>query len=424
MTLIERESYNERVKQKILLGDAIHLVRFAAVLWIAYLAVLAIINQSLLDPRQLSFNTLYYYILLAAVVLICLGLSYWGWLQQRLGKVFLPMIIAIITAGPMFITWEIVRLFPRSPMLDPQSAVLRLIPFLLVGFLLVAWQYKWYYMLLIIFGITLLNLGIIWSFPSREPSPFMGGLTATLIQTVVFLAVGFSISYLMNRIKKQQQSLEDANRNLTHYASTLDQLATTRERNRLARELHDTLAHTLSGLSVQLETIKAYWDVDPKMARESLERSSAVAHSGLEETRRALKALRVSPLADMGLVQALNVLAKDSASRANIALDLFIIDKIPVLSPDVEQCIYRVAQEAITNAINHSQAKLLTVKLELQEEHIKLTVQDDGIGFDIEKSDNPNHYGLAGMKERAALIGTELTIISKPGAGTQIILII
>lgn len=411
------------MKQKLIYGDAINLVRFASLLWIGYLAVLAAINQSLLSlPPQgeINFNTMYYYILLTGVALICLGLSYWSWLQQRLGKAFLPVIIAIITAFPIIITWEIIRLFPRNPMLDPQSAVLRLIPFLLVGFLLVAWRYKWYYMLLIILGITLLNLGIIWSFPSRDPSPFRGGLTTTLIQTVIFLAVGFSISFLMNRIKKQQQSLEEANRNLSHYASTLDELATTRERNRLARELHDTIAHTLSGLSVQLETIKAYWDVDPKMARESLEKSSKIAHSGLDETRRALKALRVSPLDDLGLVQALSVMAKDSSTRSNITLDLLIAQNLPVLSPDIEQGIYRIAQEAITNALNHSQAKLLTVKMDYQEGHLKLNIQDDGTGFDVEKSNDPNRFGLTGMRERAQLIGGELTILSKPGAGTQV----
>jgi signal transduction histidine kinase len=417
--------YNVCMKQKIIFSDAIHLIRFASILWIVYLAVLAIINQSLLDPRAINFNTLYYYYLLACVVLICLGLSYWTWVQKRLGKTFLPIIIAIITILPMFVTWEIIRLFPRSPILDPQSAVLRLIPFLVVGFLLVAWQYnKWYYMLLIIFGITALNLGIIWSFASPDPSPFRGGLTTTLIQTVVFLAIGFSISFLMNRLKKQQRSLEEANHNLTHYASTLDQLATTRERNRLARELHDTLAHTLSGLSVQLETIKAYWDVDPKLARESLERSSQIARSGLEETRRALKALRVSPLDDLGLIQALNMLAKDTSARANITLDLSIPEILPVLSPDVEQCIYRVAQEAITNAINHSQAKALTVHLEYVMDHVKLIVQDNGIGFDVENINNPNHFGLTGMRERTQLIGAELTITSKPGQGTLIQIII
>jgi signal transduction histidine kinase len=416
--------YNTGMKQKILYADAVHLVRFAAFLWLGYLAVLAVINQSFSNPRDFNFSTLYYYTLLACVALICLGLSYFSWLQEKLSKTFLPILIGIMTVLPMFITWEFIRLFPRSSILDPQSAVLRLIPFLMVGFLLVAWRYKWYYMLLIILGITLLNLGIIWSFPTRDPSPFRGGLTTTLIQSVIFLAVGFSISFLMNRIRKQQQSLEEANLNLTHYASTLDQLATTRERNRLARELHDTLAHTLSGLSVQLETIKAYWDVDPKMAREALERSSTAAHTGLEETRRALKALRVSPLADLGLTQALTILAKDSASRSNLKLDLSIAEKLPVLSPDVEQCIYRVAQEAITNAVNHAQPTLLKVKLENLDDHVKLTVQDNGSGFDLEKSTNPDHFGLTGMQERTQLVGGELKIQSIPGSGTQILLII
>lgn len=111
----------------------------------------------------------------------------------------------------------------------------------------------------------------------------MGGLIVTLIQVVIFLAVGFSISYLVTRLRLQQESLEAANIRLTHYASTLEQLATSRERNRLARELHDTLAHTLSGLSVQLETLKAYWDVDQRTARSILEKSLEMAHLGLEE---------------------------------------------------------------------------------------------------------------------------------------------
>jgi len=129
----------------------------------------------------------------------------------------------------MLATWVIIQLSPHTPMLDPQSSVTRLIPFFLVSFLLVAWQYKWPYMLLVILGITGLNLGIIWSFLSSGPSPFrgadngsfyLGALSATLIQAVVFLAVGFSISFLINRLRRQQESLEAANKQLTHYAST------------------------------------------------------------------------------------------------------------------------------------------------------------------------------------------------------------
>jgi signal transduction histidine kinase len=400
--------------------DVLHLIRYSAFLWLGYLAVLAIINQSLWDPRQVSLNTLYYYYLLAVVALFCLGLTYWTWLQEKLGRVFLPVLIGIITVLPMLATWGIIQLFPHTPMLDPQGSVMRLIPFFLVSFLLVAWQYKWPYMFLIILGITGLNLGIIWSFPSPGPSPFRGALTATLIQPVVFLAVGFSISFLLSRLRRQQESLESANKQLTHYASTLEHLATSQERNRLAREMHDTLAHTLSGLSVQLETIKAYWEVDPAAARSLLDKSLTSAHSGLEETRRALKALRASPLDDLGLAGAVSALAADMAKRAGLNLDLSIADKLPPLSPDIEQSIYRVAQEAMTNVVNHAQAKNLAVRLELNEGKVMLAVRDDGIGFNPEKNGKLSHFGLTGIRERAKLIGAELKISSRPGSGTTI----
>jgi len=126
-------------------------------------------------------------------------------------------------------------------------------------------------MLIITLGITALNFATVWMFRPPGDMSIRGPLTITFIQAVVVMAVGLSISYLMTRMRRQQRSLEDANLRLSHYASTLEQLATSRERNRLAREMHDTLAHTLSGLSVQLETVKAYWDVDHDMAKTSLE---------------------------------------------------------------------------------------------------------------------------------------------------------
>jgi signal transduction histidine kinase len=184
--------------------------------------------------------------------------------------------------------------------------------------------------------------------------------------------------------------------------------------------LHDTLAHTLSGLSVQLETIKAYWDVDQNMARSSLEKSIDVAHSGLEETRRALKALRASPLDDLGLTLAIKALAKEAAARGNLELDLSKSGDIPALPPDVEHSIYRIAQEAITNVANHARAKILTIEFEYIEGKVSLVVHDDGIGFDIEKSNKVSHFGLVGMQERAGLIGGELRVISNPGSGTTV----
>jgi signal transduction histidine kinase len=419
--------YNVPVKSRTSFGDAVRLIRFAALLWIGYLVVLALISQSF--PRPQRMHPLYY-VALGCIAVLCLILSYWNWIQERLRKAFIPLIVAIITILPVVFSNIISRLpfafpGPLGPRFTtPESLVLVVFPFLFVALMLVAWQYKWQYVLLVILGIAGLNFGMIWFLAGLGSPPFLGGITVTLIQTIIFLAVGFSISYLMSRLNKQQQSLAEANIRLTHHASTLEHLATSRERNRVARELHDTLAHTLSGLSVQLEAVKAYWDVDQQKARSTLEESLKEAHSGMGETRRALQALRASPLDDLGLSLAVRTMVEDAAARANLALNSSVADELPSLSPDVEQCIYRVAQEAVTNAARHAKAKTLTVNLESTGEKVTLTVHDDGVGFDVEKKDKANDYGLEGMQERAQLVGGELTVSSKPGEGTTVKLVV
>lgn len=413
--------YNGIMKSRIRSTDVVRLIRYAALLWIGYVAALAVINQFLwYPPGRVSIVSLIYYILLGSVAALCLGLSFLSWIQKRLGSVFIPVVVAVITVLPILDTWLATSFFSHGPPPNTESSTLILLPFLLVSFLLVAWQYRWQFMLLIIIAIVGLNLAELWSFPMPNPPPFQIVLTITLIQTVVFLTVGFTISYLMNRLRKQQQSLEAANVRLTHYTSTLEQLTIVRERGRLARELHDTLAHTLSGLAVQLETVKAYWNVDDKMARSSLETSLATARSGLEETRRALKALRATPLDDLGLSQAIKTMAEYVAARSGLSLDTSIVTEMPPLSPDVEQSVYRIAQEAIANVANHANAKTLTLRLESVEGKVILTVSDDGVGFAMDRVNKSNQFGLTGMQERAQLVGGDLDIASDPGRGTTI----
>jgi signal transduction histidine kinase len=419
--------YNVAVKSRTAFVDAVRLIRFAAILWIGYLVFLAIISRSF--PASQRVNPMYY-VALGCVAVLCLILSYWNWIRERLRKGFIPLIIAVITILPVVLSNIISRLpltvpGPLGPRFTtPESLVLVIFPFVFVALMLVAWRYKWQYVLFVILGIAGLDISMVWSFTEPGSPPFMGGLTVALIQTVIFLAVGFSISYLMSRLNEQQQSLAEANTRLTHHASTLEHLATSRERNRVARELHDTLAHTLSGLSVQLEAVKAYWDIDPQKAHSTLEGSLQAAHSGLTETRRALEALRASPLDDLGLSLAVRMMVEDAVARANLALDWSIADKLPSLSPDVEQCIYRVAQEAVTNVTKHAEARTLTVSLESTEGKVTLTVHDDGVGFDVDKRDKANDYGLKGMQERAQLAGGELTVTSKRGEGTTVKLVV
>ena len=109
---------------------------------------------------------------------------------------------------------------------------------------------------------TALELGLIYFSPIDYQNIFVFFFIA-IIRTISFIAVGVFISLLVARLREQRESLREANANLTHYASTLEQLTVSRERNRLARELHDTLAHSLTAISVSLETAKAYFDIDP-----------------------------------------------------------------------------------------------------------------------------------------------------------------
>lgn len=97
-----------------------------------------------------------------------------------------------------------------------------------------------------------------------------------------------------------------------------------------------------------------------------------------------------------------------------------VVDDLPALSPDIEQCIYRIAQEAIQNAVHHASAKSLIVNLSFTNGRTTLVVSDDGIGFALDKKEQANHFGLSGMEERAKFIGGELAIDTSPGCGTTV----
>ncbi len=292
-------------------------------------------------------------------------------------------------------------------------------PQLLIVLILIVWQYGWRYVIVFSGGIAVFSLGLhLYFFRPGGPS-LLPPVFVLVIQTITFLVVGYFIDVLVQQLRQQNESLEHANAQLLDHAATLEELTISRERNRMARELHDTLAHTLSALSVQLETVKAYWEVDPAVVQPMLDKALTATRSGLQETRRALKSLRASPLDDLGLALALRQLATETAQRANLQLDLSVPEHLPSLTPAVEQCIYRVTQEATANVIHHANARRLTVRLAFNGE-VSLRVSDDGCGFDPQEAESAGHFGLSGMRERAQLVGGDLSISSQPGEGTTI----
>jgi signal transduction histidine kinase len=401
--------------------DVVRLLRIAAILWLAYLGISAIIDYTLKSPGPVES---FYYIADGAIAVFILLITFWKWIQQWLGRVFLPLMIIFISALPIILNQILVPFLFTGPVPSPEAVLTRVVPFLLIALILIAWKYKWQHILIFTLAIAIVNMGILWAFIPNNRGAFSGGLFAVLTQVVTFLVVGFFINILVGWLNRERRSLEEANTKLTNYAQTLEDLAISKERNRIAQELHDALSHTLSGLSVQLETMKAYWDVDPVTARKRLDKSLAAARSGLDETRRILMALRAKPLEELGLVSAIRQMAEEAASRTGLNLKLEITDNIPALPPNIEQCLFRVAQEAITNVLKHAKAKDLLVKLEFKENRVSLKIQDNGIGFDVQNSNGTKHFGLLGMKERVDFVKGELNIKSHPGAGTTVELIV
>lgn len=431
--------------------DSTRFLRIAAWVWIGYLIAMAVMDFALYTPlvqRMFAENSqpliqnqplfpnnqpnqpppnqlapvFLYYAANGLVALMFLLFTHWGWIQHKLGGLYYPLLVLAISAAPIFINVVVVPRFPQGPLSNAEGMALRQLPVLFVALALVAWEYQLPHIIFFSISTTALELGLI-LFASVQSRNIFVFLFIAIIRTISFIALGIFINLLVNRLREQSESLLEANANLSHYASTLEQLAVSRERNRLARELHDTLAHSLTAISVSLETAKAYFDIDLSKTLEFIDKSLDATRKGADETRRALKALRSSSLEDMGLGLAIQRVAESAAARFHLNLTLDLKNPMPALSPDVEQTIFRVAQEAIENIVNHSRAKNFSVLLE-SDIHTKLTIQDDGIGFDSNSREPTGHFGLVGMYERAELAGGDLKITSDKGKGTQVVLTI
>ncbi|HEX2623432.1 MAG TPA: GAF domain-containing sensor histidine kinase [Phototrophicaceae bacterium] len=192
------------------------------------------------------------------------------------------------------------------------------------------------------------------------------------------------------------------------------------ERTRIAREIHDTLAQGLTAIALQLETADALLETDgnPERIRLLVQQALTLTRNNLDEARRSVLDLRAAPLEGRTLPEALDTLARDYAARWNMKLEINIEAK-QVLPSRLETGLYRIAQEALSNAVRHAQARTLTLQLASNPQEIRLTIEDDGQGFDPEQVE-PGRYGLIGLNERVKLLGGTLHLCSTPGEGTSI----
>jgi len=350
--------------------------------------------------------------------LLLLGYLWWDWLRRKLKHLYLPIALITATVVPTFSN----LIYLTEPQGDPYLIITRswlLFPVLVVPLVLIAWQYRFRVVVAFIFFSTVVEISALLPTVNKLNLAMVQVLGAPLLRGFAFGIVGDVIGQLIETQRKQREKLLRANVQLNQHANTLEQLATTRERNRLARELHDTLAHTLSGLIVSLEAIKIKLGKEREDIKVSLNHALKNTRTGLSETRRALKDLRAKQLEDLGLNLAIRNLANEATSRAGLEIDLILNESLPELSPDVEQGVYRIVQEALENIIKHANAKQITLELSEDDDTLTLTILDDGIGI-TEVTAIGNGLGLKGMQERAERLGGHLEVSSHPSIGTAV----
>jgi ligand-binding sensor domain-containing protein/two-component sensor histidine kinase len=190
------------------------------------------------------------------------------------------------------------------------------------------------------------------------------------------------------------------------------------ERGRIARELHDTLIQGFAGITMAMQALAAR--LPRSMTRETLEEIVGDAGQSLREARRSLAGLRSRPDSHSELAAAVAQAARSLTDAQDVRLKLALNDQHRALSPDVAYNLLRIAQEAMQNAVRHSGARTLSVTLDGTRERLRLSVNDDGSGFADEEAPPIGHYGLIGMKERAAHIGAAFELTSERGRGTTI----
>ena len=196
-------------------------------------------------------------------------------------------------------------------------------------------------------------------------------------------------------------------------------LARTEERARFARDLHDTLTQGLTAIGLHVEAALRHLSHAPDAidARAELDRALTVTRANLVEARRSLRELRASPLEGQPLGEALTALGRQITADAGVRVQVRTTLGT-ALDPNVEETLYRIAGEALTNVRRHAAAHTVAVSVTAQRGRVRLTVQDDGKGFDVRK--RGAGFGIEGMRERARLAGGSLVIQSTRGKGTKI----
>ena len=224
--------------------------------------------------------------------------------------------------------------------------------------------------------------------------------------------------YVINRqrgtieeVNQLYHELQTANEQLHEYADMSERMAQTRERNRLAREIHDTLCHTLTGIATGLDACLALIDISPEQTKKQLELLSKVSREGIKDIRRSVNELRPDSLERLSLEVAIRKMVTEMSQVSDVKIYFETDEKHLKFDEDEENAIYRVIQEGITNAVRHGKANRIWITLKKVDGEIILVIRDDGIGAKEIKSG----FGTKHMKERIEMLRGTVTFDGSNG---------
>ncbi len=242
------------------------------------------------------------------------------------------------------------------------------------------------------------------------------GIAIQLVSTLVIFAF---VNQLLRTNRERGQliaELEAAQQQLRAAQAREAELAVLRERERLARDLHDSLGHALAALSVQLEAVQRLYRVDPERASAQIDELKILTRQSMDALRRSIAGLRAPGLGDRDLCPALQALCTEVEQRAGLTVTCDLDASADDLRPALAETVWRVSQEALTNVEKHAEADQVAVHLTYEPGAVRLRVTDNGVGLPEHAEAGPNHFGLRGMRERVTGLGGTLMLYNDGGA--------
>lgn len=365
----------------------------------AMIFIMALGASNLLKSYLLSKNYFGVHVLLVIDFLLCYMIVYYMNFSYR--GIFLLLMMNIIT-------------FTKEPYSRIWMLFFALISFILADYDI--WSNRF----------IMLSLNEYINYNATDTKIFMliGKNLLTSITEIGFIAYLYvllqnkinendAIRSLNKKLSETASELKMANLQLENYTQTLEENAKMKERNRLAREIHDILGHSLTSIIIGLEACVAIIGFEPDVAKKQLGKILELSRKGLDDVRRSVRELKVDMISKYELIPSVVAMVNDINECTPVRIDLEIVGTVLKLKEDEAQTFYRIIQESVTNAIRHGKATHIDLLISFHHHRILIKISDNGIGSSLVEEG----FGLTHIKERVVLLNGNMHYETQPGKG-------